>query len=321
MDRIVGLEVFVKVVESGSFASAARHFGVSPAMVSKHIQALEDLLRARLLYRTTRRVSPTEVGQGYYQRCVRILAELADADQFAGDLQTEPRGTLKVSVPVSFGNELVAASTAGYLTRYPEVSVEVTHSDRHVDLIERGFDLAIRAGVLPDSSLIARRLTTTAMVLCAAPGYVARHGAPETPADLAGRNCLDSHSRNTDCEWVFAGPDGRRNAVSIHGRFRTNNTDALRRLVLQGEGIALEPSFMVERDVKAGRLVPLLNAYRAADMPIHAVYPHSRFLSAKVRSFVEFLASEFALRPEWSVPPGSVRSETDDAMQRLRVAA
>jgi DNA-binding transcriptional LysR family regulator len=321
MDRIVGLEVFVKVVEGGSFASAARHFRLSPAMVSKHVQALEERLGARLLNRTTRRVSPTEVGQGYYERCVRILAELAEADHVAGDLQTTPRGLLKVSAPVTFGSEHVAAPIAEYLAKYPDVSVDLTLNDHCVDLLDEGFDLAIRVGQLSDSSLIARRLTAVRMVLCAAPEYVERRGEPRTPHDLAAHNCLDFSSSSTRDQWTFVGPGGNKEAISPVGRFRANNVNAVRRFALGGEGIVLEPSFIVAQDLKAGRLIPLLRSYRVADIPIHAVYPHSRFLSAKVRTFVDFLAAELNRQGEGNRMPEAVALEDRNVAQRFRVAA
>jgi DNA-binding transcriptional LysR family regulator len=290
-------------------------------MVSKHVQTLEERLGARLLNRTTRRVSPTEVGHGYYERSVRILADLAEADQLAGDLQTTPRGVLKVSAPVTFGIEHVATTITEYLARYHDVSVDLVLNDRHVDLLEEGLDLAIRVGPLPDSSLIARRLTAASMVLCAAPAYVERHGEPRTPRDLAAHNCLDLSDSSTRGEWTFVGPDGDREVIPALGRFRANNCEALRRIALRGEGIVLEPSFIVDHDLKAGRLIALLRSYQVADMPIHAVYPHSRFLSAKVRTFVDFLAAQFNRRPAEGQAQDTDRLERRNAVQRLRVVA
>src|SRR3982751_3262030 len=190
MDRITGLSVFAKVVESSSFAAAARYFGLSPAMVSKHVVALEERLGARLLNRTTRRVSPTEIGRVFYERATRILADLDDAEQEASALQATPRGLLRVNGPLSFGTRQLAPAIADYLAACPEVEIDVTLNDRVADLVEEGFDLAIRIGRLADSSLIARRIAPCRIVTCAAPAYLAKHGTPAKPADLAAHNCL-----------------------------------------------------------------------------------------------------------------------------------
>jgi DNA-binding transcriptional LysR family regulator len=293
MDRFVGMAVFTKVVEGNSFASAARHFGLSPAMVSKHVQALEERLGARLLNRTTRRVSTTEVGQEYYGRSVRILAEVEEADSAASDLQTMPRGLLKVSAPLSFGTRHVTPIIADYLAVHPQVSVDLSLDDRYVDLLEEGFDLAIRVGRLPDSSLIARRLAATPMVICASPLYLERHGAPQTPRDLAGHNCLAYSFSATRGAWHFLDTERSEEVVDVSGRFSANNGEALRVLALKGEGILLAPAFIVDKDIEASHLIALLPGYTTADIPIHAVYPHSRDLSAKVRTFVDFLATRF----------------------------
>ena len=190
MDRFVTMSVFARVVEGSSFASAARHFEMSPAMVSKHIQTLEQQLGVRLLNRTTRRVSTTEAGQEYYERSLRILAEIGEADRAASDLQVTPRGRLKVSAPVTFGTRYVAPAVSEYLAAYPDVSVDLALDDRPLDLVADGFDLAIRFGELADSSLIARRLGSAHMVLCASPTYIMRHGAPASLDELGRSNCL-----------------------------------------------------------------------------------------------------------------------------------
>lgn len=316
MDRLVGMAVFAKVVEGSSFASAARHFGLSPAMVSKHIQALEERLGARLLYRTTRRVSATEVGQDYYVRTLRILAELAEADRAAGDLQTAPRGRLKVSASVAFGTRYVASAISDYMEAYPNVSIELWLDDRHVDLLEEGVDLAIRTGPEADSSLIARRLLSAHMVLCASPGYLAQHGTPAAPDDLAQHNCLIQRDGATQSEWHFISSDGGAETVQVSGRLQANNSDVLKALALAGGGILLQPGFIVSDDVRAGRLIALLPAYRPADMPIHAVYPHSRHMPAKVRTFVDFLAARFGRELEHS---RSSALEGRSAVPKLRV--
>ncbi len=298
MDRITGLSVFAKVVEGSSFAAAARHFGLSPAMVSKHILALEERLGARLLNRTTRRVSPTEIGRVFYERATRILADIDDAEQEAGALQATPRGLLRLNGPLSFGTRHLAPAIADYLTACPAVEIDVTLSDRVADLVEEGFDLAIRIGRLADSSLIARRIAPCLLVACAAPAYVTKHGAPQRPADLAAHNCLGYSYAALRNEWRFSGPDGVE-SVRVSGRLNANNGDLLRLAALRGEGIVLQPSFLVGDDLAAGTLVPILPGYAPDEIVIQAVYPHSRQLSVKVRSFVDFLVARFGQEPEW----------------------
>jgi DNA-binding transcriptional LysR family regulator len=298
MDRVTSLSVFAKIVESGSFAAAARHFGLSPAMVSKHVHALEARLGARLLNRTTRRVSATEIGRGFYERSTRILADLDDAEKAASALQTAPSGLLRVSGPLSFGMRHLAPAIVDYLSACPEVAIDVALNDRVVDLIEDGFDLAVRIGRLADSSLIARRLAPCRLAVCAAPRYVARHGAPRRPADLAAHECLGySYAASRD-EWRFSGPHGEE-AVRVSGRLNANNGELLRLAALGGEGIVLQPTFIVGDDIASGRLVRLLPDHIPVELAIHAVYPPSRNISVKVRSFIDFLAARFGPEPEW----------------------
>ena len=298
MDRITSLSVFAKVLEGSSFAAASRHFGLSPAMVSKHILALEERLGARLLNRTTRRVSPTEIGRIFYERSTRILADLAEAEQEASALQATPRGMLRVNGPLSFGVRHLAAAIADYLATCPAVEVDVTLNDRMVDLVEEGFDLAIRIARLADSSLIARRIAPCRIVACAAPSYLAKHGAPRRPAELAAHNCLGYSYAALRNEWRFSGPDGVE-SVRIAGRLNANNGDILRLAALRGEGIVLQPTFLIGDDLASGDLVPILPGYTPDELAIQAVYPHSRHLSAKVRSFVDFLVARFGHEPEW----------------------
>jgi DNA-binding transcriptional LysR family regulator len=293
LDRFTGMTIFVKVVDAGSFAAAARHFGMSAAMVSKHVQTLEEHLGARLLNRTTRRVSATEVGQHFYERCVRILSELEEAERAAGDLQTTPRGLLRVTAPVSFGTRQLAPAIADYLTLYPDVSIDLSLDDPYVDLLARRFDLAIRLGALVDSSLIARKLSSLAMVVCASPGYLEKYGTPREPRDLVFHNCLVYTYAKPQSVWTFVDQNGEQNVIRISGRFLATSGDALLALVLRGAGIMLAPDYLVEDELKAGRLIRLLPDYSTAETPVHAVYPHSHNLSAKTRTFIDFLATRF----------------------------
>jgi DNA-binding transcriptional LysR family regulator len=299
MDRFSSMGVFVKVVETSSFAAAARHFRLSPAMVSRHVHALEEQLGVQLLNRTTRRVSPTEVGQGYYQRVRQILADIEEADRLAVDLQATPRGLLRLTSSQSFGIRHLAPAIADYLALCPEVLMDVNLNDRYLDVIEEGFDLAVRIGHLENSSLIARRLAPVRMALCAAPDYVARHGAPHTPADLAQHNCLIYTYAAAQSEWRFTDDAGKEHAAHITGRLLANNGDLLRIAALQGQGVALGPTFILGDDLRTGALVRLLPSFTPPEVGLYAVYPPSRHLSAKVRSFVDFLVARFGGEPAW----------------------
>ncbi len=299
MDRLTALEVFVKVVESRSFAAAARELGLSPAMTSKHIQALEERLGVRLLNRTTRRLSLTEVGRGYYERSRQVLADLEDADRAASDLHGAPRGRLKVNAPFSFGIRHVGPAVAAYLATYPEVSIDLDLNDRYIDLLAEGVDLALRIGRLADSSLIARRLSPIRLVAVAAPAYLERHGTPQAPRDLAAHNCLLYTYAATADEWRFVGPDGGDTVVRVSGRLLANSGDVLLAAAVDGLGIALAPTFIAGEHVQAGKLVTLLPGFATPEGALYAVYPPSRHLSAKLRSFVDFLAARFGEEPEW----------------------
>jgi DNA-binding transcriptional LysR family regulator len=318
VDRFLTMSVFAKVVEFSSFAAAARQLEMSPAAVSKHVQALESRLGVRLLNRTTRHVSVTEVGREYYRSSRRILADLEGADQAASQLQAAPRGMLRVSAPVAFGSKCVAPAISAYLEAYPDVSIDLSLENRYVDLIEERIDLAVRIGHLADSTLIARRLLSSRMVLCASPGYLERHGTPASLHELAHHDCLLSSHTSARPGWHFSKPDGEPIVMHVSGRVQANNSDVLRTLALDGRGILLQAKFIVDDDIRAGRLVPLLPAYRPADAPIQAVYPHSRYMPGKARTFVDFLADRFSRELERG------RQDTREnqlAASKLRVAS
>lgn len=298
MDRLTSLTVFTKVVDSGGFSAAARRLNMSVTMVSNHVQALEDRLGARLLNRTTRRVSVTDTGKAYYQRCVQILAELEEADQAAGALQSTPRGTLHLYTSAALVRFL-APVIGEFLTRYPETAVELTTGERMVDLVEEGIDLAIRPTTPPDSSLIVRRLTPWRAILCCSPAYLETHEAPRLPEDLAAHNCLRYAFHPFGDEWRFSGPSGEPVAVRIAGNLLTNSADALRYAALAGRGLFLAPSFVVADEIRDGRLVRLLPGYLPVEFAINAIYPHRRHLSTKIRSFIDLVAERFADQRSW----------------------
>jgi DNA-binding transcriptional LysR family regulator len=297
-DRLMELEMFVRIVEAGSFTAAAEQMGLSRAAVSKHLAALEDRLEVRLLNRTTRRCSLTEAGQAFYERCRQVLGDLEEAEREAGQTGLRPRGTLKVNAPMTFGTTHLAPAVPDYLALYPEVSIDMTLNDRVVDLLEEGFDMAIRIGRLADSSLVARRLAPSRIVVCAAPSYLARRGHPAVPAELGLHDCLTYAYASSRDVWEFTGPAGPI-TVRVNGRLRANNGEALVAAAAAGFGIVSIPSFMVDKMLADGRLVPVLESYPIPERGIYAVWPQGRHLSAKVRTFVDFLAARFAPEPYW----------------------
>jgi DNA-binding transcriptional LysR family regulator len=292
MDRLTSLTVFGRVVENGGFSAAARKLNMSVTMVSNHIQALEDRLGVRLLNRTTRKVSLTEVGQAYYERASRILAELDEADRVVDALHSTPSGTLRIHT----NNHLVrflAAIVDEFLTRYPEASVDLSTGERAVDLIEEGYDMAIRTVQPPDSSLIVRQLTPWRHIVCCAPSYLEKHPAPVVPDDLTQHNCLRYAYYAYGSDWRFEAPDGKTVSVRVSGNLVTSSGDMLRKLALAGQGIFLAPSFIAGDDIAEGTLIRLMPDFRPVEFAINAIYPHRHHLSAKVRSFIDLLALRF----------------------------
>ncbi|WP_308844737.1 LysR family transcriptional regulator [Oxalicibacterium faecigallinarum] len=293
MDILTCMKTFVAVVESESFTAAGARLDISKAIASKYVGILEDHLGTRLLNRTTRRLSLTESGTTYYERCVQILADVDEAEQAAGQMTAIPRGTLKVAMPVSFGTICIAPLMSEYMRRYPEVKLDIALADRRVDLIEEGFDLAIRVGSLPESGLIARRLAVDRIVCCAAPAYLAARGTPVQPADLADHACLNYSYASGGDEWTF-GKQRRQVSVRIDGPVRANNGDMLRLAALDGAGIIWQPHFIVGDDVKSGRLIELMTDFGGPELGIYALYPSRKHLSAKVRTFVDYLAERMS---------------------------
>ncbi len=302
MDRITSMTAFVQVVDHGSFSAAAKRLELSPAMVTSHVQALEKRLGIQLLNRTTRKVSVTEAGRAFYERCIQILTEVEEAETAASDLHSTPRGTVRLNSSVALAR-LVTPLIADYVAIYPDVSFELIMTDRMVDLVEEGFDLALRSGPLPDSTLIARRLGLGRKILCASPAYLAHHGTPEHPSDLAEHNCLTYVNSVLDHHWRFTGPDGE-HEVDVSGNLRTNSIEGMRAAALAGLGICLMPAMSIGPDVTAGRLVRLLPEFRTTEAIIQAVYPASRHLSLKVRTFLDFLVERMACEEKaTAVPP------------------
>ena len=298
MDRLTGVGVFVAVVETGSFTAAGEKLRLSKAAVSKQIARLEERLGARLLNRTTRRLSLTEAGSAYLAFCQRILAEAEEAERVVGGLQLAPSGILRVSAPMSFGVQHLTPVAADYLARYPAVGLDLVLNDRYVDLVDEGFDLAIRIGDLPDSSLIGRTLAASRRVLVAAPSYLAGGHPPRCLDDIRAHCCISYSYQATGEAWRYRDRQGRNHLVPIDARLRMNNGDAVRIAVLAGLGLATLPEFLIRADLAAGRLceLPLIDG-EPGPLSIQAVYPPGRSVSAKVRSFIDHVAAAFAASP------------------------
>lgn len=300
MDKFEAARIFTKVVEAHGFTAAARGLGLSRSAVSKSVSQLERNLGAQLLNRTTRFVSTTETGAVYYDRCVTILEDLEDADRAVMELQGEPRGSIRLNAPMSFGTLHLGSAIADFAAIYPEVRIEATLNDRLIDPVQEGFDLTIRIAELGDSSLIAKKLAPAKRVLCAAPGYLRDHPGPEKPADLKYHNCLHYGYLPSGSLWRLRGPDGD-HAIPINGAICSNNAEMLMAGVIKGAGIALLPTFIAGAALQAGQLVSVLPDYRPPEVAIHALYPPNRHLSVKLRLLIDFLAKRFGDPPYWDL--------------------
>jgi len=293
MDRLTSLTAFVRVVDNGGFSAAGRKLNMSTTMVSNHVQALEDRLGVRLLHRTTRKVSLTEIGKAYYDRATQILVDLEQADDIAGALQSTPRGTLRVYTATHIV-QFVAPVIAEFLDSYNEVKVELTIGEKNIDLIDEGYDLAVRLTPSPDSSLIVRSLATWRHVLCCSPGYLESHEPPRQLSELENHNCIRHVLYPFQDGWHFVDRKGTPAAVRVSGNLISNSGETLRRAALQGVGVFLAAGFLVGDDLDSGRLIRLLPEYRPVEFAMSAVYPHRHHLSAKVRAFIDLLVHHSA---------------------------
>jgi DNA-binding transcriptional LysR family regulator len=292
VDKFVSMEIFVAVVEAGSLTAAAERFEISSAMVGKHIRSLEARLGTRLLTRTTRRQSLTEIGRQYYEQCRRILADVKDAESLAESMAAAPRGVLKVTVPLTYGVEIFSPAMTDYLSEWPEVTLELDLSNRMTDLVEEGFDAAVRIGQLQDSSFVARPLKPYRMRACASPAYLARAGIPRTPADLAHHECLGFLHWGREGAWRLGGESAAENALRA-GRFRANNGQALKVAALRGFGLVLQPEALLAREIASGELVSVLEEHLPEGAPVHLVYPRDRRATPKLTSFIDFVIERF----------------------------
>ena len=288
MDTLDAMRVFVAVVERNGFSAAAEALGISTAGVTRQVAALEKRLSTRLLNRTTRRVSPTTTGAAYFDQCVRLLAEFDALEGSIGAQALQPSGTLRINAPVSYGIARLGPLLASYRAAHPQVELDLSLSDRLVDMVEEGYDLALRITRAPHPSLIARQLGQAQIRMCASPAYLAQHGHPTTPEDLSTHDCLGYSYWSGGDHWTLRGPRGEA-SVAVSGSLRVNNGDVLREAAIAGLGIVLQPDFLVEQALADGRLVPVLPGWEAPPIGIYAVYASRSHLAPKVRSFIDHL--------------------------------
>ena len=298
MDTIDGMRTYVAVVSEGSFSRAAERLNMSPQLVSKYVAQLESRLGARLINRSTRRLSISEVGQAYYERCVDVLADIDEMENAVGDATAAARGLLRINAPMTFGTMHLSGAIAEYQCSQPEVTVDLTLDDRVVDIVSEGYDIAIRIGRLRESSLVARKLAPVRLVVCGAPDYLEERGVPDTPQDLKDHECLLYTLSSDSDRWLFK-EDDETHAVKVDGSFLANNGDAIRLAALAGRGLACQPTFIVGDDIRKGRLQLVLQDYEVDPMHVYAVYAHRKYLSGKVRTFVDYLGDYFGSPPYW----------------------
>lgn len=289
MDLLKSMQIYVAVVDGGSFVHAAERFDTSTASISRQVAALEAHLGARLLQRTTRRLSMSEPGRAFYERAQQILTDIAETEAVIGHSATQPGGLLRISVPLSYGLREFARILPGFRQRYPGLRLDIDLSDRTVDLVNEGIDVAVRIGASPSQSLIARKIAPVRIVVCAAPAYLAQRGFPQTPEDLAGHDTLAYSLLATGDSWTFRDSSGTEQTVRIEPKVHANNGDLLRELARAGGGIISQPDFIVADDLASGALVPLLEGWQRDESHVYAVYLSRKFLSPKVRVFIDYL--------------------------------
>jgi DNA-binding transcriptional LysR family regulator len=299
MDRLRALEVFVEVVRKEGFARAAESLDTSPANVTRYISDLESHLQTRLLNRSSRKMSLTPSGEALFERARSILEEVQEAEAIVSSAALHPRGVLRINAPLSFGVLQLAHLWPKFMQQHPDVQLDISLIDRVVDIVEEGYDMAIRISRAGSASNVARKLATSRNIVCASPDYLARRGMPRAPADLQQHECIVYSYNPTGDEWQFSDEAGKPHPVKVRGAMHTNNGDTARAAALGGMGIIWQPSFLIGADLREGRLVPVLPGYRLPDIDVLAVYPSRRHLSAKVRAMIDFLVREFEGTPPW----------------------
>jgi DNA-binding transcriptional LysR family regulator len=303
MSRLEEMEAFVRVVDAGSITAAADRMAMAKSAVSRRLTELEQRLGVQLLRRTTRTLRLTDTGRGFYERCLRILADVEEAESAVGQEHGTVRGRLRVALPLSFGLLHLGPAIADFMCRHPQVEFDLDFNDRQVDLLAEGFDVALRIADLQDSSLIARRLAPIHALVCASPDYLESHGPPRTPVELRNADCLVYTNIQEPARWSFRAPDGGAGSVEVRPHMQANNGDFLRQAAIAGRGVLLSPTFIVYRDIEEGKLAPVLEDYSWSAPSAYAVYPQTRHLSRRVRVFVDYLVERFAGVPYWDAGP------------------
>ena len=297
MDRVTAVALFARIVESGSFSKAAAEFGITQPTATKAVAAMEQRLGARLLHRTTRGVSPTEVGALYYDRCKAIASEIEAADNLATLMQAGVGGTLRISTSVAFGRRVLVPLAMRYMREHPSLTVDLSFEDRYVNMVEQGVDLAVRMGRLADSTLGARWLGRNPWVMAAAPSYLKAHGTPKQPSDLAQHACLIYSTVQGDDRWMLTGPDGAEQVVPVRGPLRSNNLSAVLAAAREGLGVAILPCYVARESVADATILPILERFALPTQEIHAVFPSPKLVPGKVSAFIEHLRA--ALDGAW----------------------
>lgn len=297
MDTLDGIKTVVAVVETGSFTAASERLGMSKALVSKYVGEVEDALGVRLLNRSTRRLALTEAGQRYYNQALPLLEEFAEmVDSVTGE-QSSPRGLLRVSVPVTFGEMSLAPLIPKFLHQYPDIGLDLQLSDKMIDMLEEGIDVVIRIGGVDDSSLIARQIQTLPLILCASPTYINQHGRPESPEEVGQHQCIIDSNFRVGKHWPIISPQGLTTSIEVTSRIAANSPRAVKEIALASGGVGMIPRFIVQDALDDGSLEEILPDHQTLEFGLFAIYPHRRYLSRKVRCFIDFLVDEFSSEP------------------------
>lgn len=304
MDRYAEMQTFVRVAETGSLTATAERMNIAKSAVSRRLADLELRLGVQLLHRTTRRISLTDSGRRYYQQAQRLLAELEEVEQSVASEQANLRGLLRIAAPLTFGIKHLSPLLDQFMLQHPDVHLELNLDDRTVNLLEEGLDLAIRIGMLADSSLMARRLTTVRHIICASPAYLAEHGEPMQPDDLKHHTALNYSNMPESQLWQFHLPDDKTLSVRPPVRLRANNGDVLLQAAIDGLGVLVSPDFICHHAINQGLLRPVMSNYPQADMHVYVIYPAQRHLPQRVRALIDFLVMQFAESPAWVITPG-----------------
>jgi DNA-binding transcriptional LysR family regulator len=297
MDKINVMQAFAAVVQEGSFSKAAERLNLSPQLVSKYVSQLEHHLQTRLLNRTTRRVSTTEAGLAYFERCLQVLIDIEEMENSLGALHQQPSGTLRISAPMSFGMHHLSKALVDFQKQYPLVEVDLQLTDRKIDIVEEGIDMALRIGELKSSSLIAKKIAPIRLVICASPDYLTSNGTPNNPGDLAD-HCFLRYSY-TDNNAIFSQFNLKASEIKFKSHFVANNGDVLVNAAIQGGGITIQPTFITGKPLSEGKLTTILQEYEPASLGLYVVYAHRHHLASKVRCFIDFISDYFGTPPYW----------------------